>query len=76
MDEFTTYGDEFNQALENSEKTLIRCKEAHVALINEKCQIMLTEGIVLGHQISAKGIHVDPRKIKVILNFPTPTLQK
>jgi hypothetical protein len=53
MDDFTTYGDEFNQALDNLEKTLIRCKEAHVALSNEKFQMMLTEGIVLGHHISA-----------------------
>jgi hypothetical protein len=76
MDDFTTYGDEFNQALENLEKTLIQCKESHVALSNEKCRMMLIEGIVLGHHISAKGIHVDPAKIKLILNFPTPNSQK
>jgi hypothetical protein len=76
MDEFTTYGDELNHALENLEKTLIQCKEAHVALSNEKCQMMLTEGIVLGNHILAKDIHVDKIKIKVIVNFPIPTSQK
>jgi hypothetical protein len=35
MDDFTTYGDEFNEALANLEKTLIRCKESNVAISNE-----------------------------------------
>jgi hypothetical protein len=38
--------------------------------------MMATDGIVLGHHISKKGIQVDPEKVKVILNFPTPTSQK
>jgi hypothetical protein len=38
--------------------------------------MMLINGIVLGHHISAKGVQVDLTKIKVILNFPTMHLQK
>jgi hypothetical protein len=38
--------------------------------------MMSTDGIILGHCILAKGIQVDPTKIKVILNFPTPSSQK
>jgi hypothetical protein len=76
MDDFTTYGDEFDEALEKLEKTLIRCKESNVSLRNEKCAMMLIYGIILGHHISSKGIQVDPTKVKVILNFPTPTSQK
>jgi hypothetical protein len=76
MDDFMKYGDKFDEALENLEKTLIRCKEPNVSLSNEKYLIMLTNDIILGHHISAKGIQVDPAKVKVILNFPTPTSQK
>jgi hypothetical protein len=76
MDAFTTYGDEFDAALTNMESALIRCKESNVTLSNEKCFMMAANDIVLGHHILAKGIQVDPEKIKVILNFPTSTLHK
>jgi hypothetical protein len=76
MDDFTTYGDEFDEALAYLEKTLIRCKELSIALINEKCTMILTDGIILGHCILAKGIQVDLEKIKGILNFLTPHSQK
>jgi hypothetical protein len=38
MDDFMTYNNEFDGALENLEKTLIRCKESNVSLSNKKCQ--------------------------------------
>jgi len=56
MDDFTTYGDEFDEALENIEKTFIRCKESNVSLGIEKCSMMLIDGIILGHHTLAKGI--------------------
>jgi hypothetical protein len=31
--------------------------------------MMMTEGVVLGHYVSADGIKVDPTKIEVILNL-------
>ena len=34
--------------------------------------MMMEEGIVQGHFLSAEGIKMDPAKIKVILHFPTP----
>ena len=37
---------------------------------------MMSEGVVLGHLISAYGIQVDPSKIRVIENIPTPGTQK
>jgi hypothetical protein len=37
--------------------------------------MMMSEGIVLGHFISSQGIQVDPSKIEVIKNLPTPKTQ-
>jgi hypothetical protein len=37
--------------------------------------MMMSEGIVLGHFISSQGIQVDPSKIKVIKDLPTPKTQ-
>ncbi|WVZ84678.1 hypothetical protein U9M48_031682 [Paspalum notatum var. saurae] len=62
MDDFSVYGKNFDQCLENLEKVLQRCKE-----------VDLVEGIVLGHRISERGIEVDHAKIEVIEQLPPPT---
>jgi len=36
--------------------------------------MMIEEGTVLGHLLSAEGIRMDPTKIKVTLHFPTPKM--
>jgi hypothetical protein len=76
MDDFTVYGDDYDQALANLDKVLTRCQETNLALSNEKCKMLMTEGIVLGHHISVTGIKVDPAKIEVITNLPPPQSQK
>jgi len=72
MDDFTQYGDCFEEGLENLDKVHKRCKQAHVSLSTIKCHVMMKEGIVLGHLLSVTGIVVDPTKVEVILNFSTP----
>ena len=69
MDDFTAYGNTFQEALDNLEKVLIRCQETNLALSHEKCKMLLTEGIVLGHHVSSQGIKVDPAKIEVIVGL-------
>jgi hypothetical protein len=73
MDEFTVYGDDFEQALNNLEKVLIRCIETNLSLNHEKYRMMLIEGIVLRHHISSIGIHVDPAKIEIISRIRIPS---
>ena len=75
MDDITPYGDDFKPALETLEKVLQRCIATRLCLSHEKCHIMMTEGLILGHYISAAGIQVDPAKIQIILLIPTPTTQ-
>ena len=69
MDDFFVYGNTFEDALKNLEKTLKRCIESNLSLSNEKCFMMLTKGIVLGHHISSSGINVDPAKIQLVVNL-------
>jgi hypothetical protein len=76
MDDFTPYGIDFDQALTNLEKVLKICIQSHLSLSTKKCHMMMSEGVVLRHFISSVGIQVDPTKIKVILDIPTPTTQK
>lgn len=37
-----------------------------------KCEFGMTELLYLGHIISAKGVQVDPKKIRTIVDWPTP----
>ena len=76
MDDFTACSNTFQEALDNLEKVLIQCQETNLALSHEKCKMLLTEGIVLGHHISSQGIKVDPAKIEVIVVLPSPKTQK
>ena len=56
MDDFTPYGNSFEEALYNLEKVLKICKQTHLSLSTEKCHMMMQEGIMLGHFISTSGI--------------------
>ena len=76
MDDFTVYGNTIQEALVNLEKVLIRWQDANLALSHEKCKMMLTKGIVLGHHVSSTGIKVDPTKIEVMSKLPPPQTQK
>ena len=76
MDDFTAYGNTFQESLDNIKKVLIRCQEMNLSLSHEKCKMVLTEGIVLGHNVSYQGIKVDPAKIEVIVGLPSPKIHK
>ena len=75
MDDFTPYGYDFEPTLQTLEKVLQRCIATRLCLSHEKCHMMMTEGLILGHYISAAGIQVDLAKIQIILLIPTPTTQ-
>ena len=72
MDYFSVYGDTYEEALTNLEKVIIRCQETNLSLSHEKCKMLFTKGVVLGHIISQNEIEVDPAKIRVISNLSVP----
>ena len=47
-----------------------RCVETNIVLNWEKCNFMVTEGIVLGCKISSRGIEVYKAKVEVIEKLP------
>eukprot|EP00253_Pinus_taeda_P034739 PITA_34739 len=70
------YGNRFEEALENLENVLKRCKETNLLLSHEIFFMMFTKGIVLGHHISGDGIKVDKSKVEVITKLSIPNCQK
>ncbi|GKA33309.1 reverse transcriptase domain-containing protein [Tanacetum coccineum] len=73
MDDFSVFGNSFDKCLNNLDKMLQRCKDAHLVLNWEKCHFMVKERIVLGHKVSDAGLEVDKAKINIISKLPPPT---
>ncbi|XP_024171927.1 uncharacterized protein LOC112177922, partial [Rosa chinensis] len=73
MDDFSVFGKNFDDCLNNLEIILKRCMETNLVLNWEKCHFMVKQGIVLGHIISARGIEVDKAKVDIVRHLPSPT---
>ncbi|RDX97981.1 Retrovirus-related Pol polyprotein, partial [Mucuna pruriens] len=71
-DDFTVYVESFEAYLNNLSKVLRRCIDNNLVLNFEKFHFMVTDGIVLGHLVSARGIEFDKAKIDVISSLPNP----
>ncbi|GJU64895.1 reverse transcriptase domain-containing protein [Tanacetum coccineum] len=76
MDDFSVFGNSFENCLSRLVKMLQRCEDTNLCLNWEKSHFMVKEGIVLGHKISKNGIEVDKAKIDVIAKLPHPTTIK
>ncbi|GJW61805.1 reverse transcriptase domain-containing protein [Tanacetum coccineum] len=66
MDDFSVFGNSFENCLSHVDKTLQRCEDTNLCLNWEKSHFMIKEDIILAHKISEKGIEVDKAKIDVI----------
>ncbi|GKD78939.1 reverse transcriptase domain-containing protein [Tanacetum coccineum] len=73
MDDFSVFGNSFDNCLKNLDKMVQRCKDANLVLKWEKCHFVVKEGIVLGYKVSGVGLEVDKDKIDLISKLPPPT---
>ena len=76
MDDFSVFEGSFDLCLNNLTQVLKRCEEKNLTLNWEKCHFMVTQGIVLGHVVSRRGIEVDKAKIEVMKSLPPPKTTK
>jgi len=76
MDDFSIYGNSFDQCLYNLELVLKWCTKKNMTLNWEKCHFLVQHGIILGHEISRKRIEVDKAKIDVIAKLSIPKCVK
>ena len=72
MDDFTVYGNSFDECLGNLAKILRRCLDSNLVLNYEKCHFMVDQGLILGHVVSANGIEVDKSKVDIVKSLPYP----
>nr|GFB72902.1 retrovirus-related Pol polyprotein from transposon 17.6 [Tanacetum cinerariifolium] len=76
MDDFSVFGNSFENCLSYLDKMLQRCEDTNLCLNWEKSHFMVKEGIVLDHKISKNEIEVDKAKVDVIAKLPHPTTVK
>ncbi|CAN6725455.1 unnamed protein product [Malus baccata var. baccata] len=70
MDDFSVFGESFDNCLDNLTLILKRCVKTNLVLNWEKCHFMVKQCIVLGHIVSEKGIEVDKSKINLVHHLP------
>ncbi|GJS14961.1 reverse transcriptase domain-containing protein [Tanacetum coccineum] len=76
MDDFSVFGNSFQNCLSRLDHMLQRCEDTNLSLNWEKSHFMVKEGIVLGHKISKKGIEVLPQHEQNIVHTPFCPLSK
>nr|GFB41346.1 retrovirus-related Pol polyprotein from transposon 17.6 [Tanacetum cinerariifolium] len=76
MDDFSVFGNSFENCLSRLDKMLQRCEDTNLCLNGEKSHFMVKEGIFLGHKISKNEIEVDKAKVDVIAKLPHLTTVK
>ena len=72
MDDFSVFGPRFDACLEHLTQILDVCVKKRLVLSWEKSHFIVTEGIVLGHLVSSKGLEVDKAKVEIIQDLCTP----
>lgn len=72
LDDIVIVAPTFEKHLEILEEVLKRILDAGLTLNRDKCQFCRDELRYLGYIVNRTGLHVDPGKIKAILDIPTP----
>ena len=72
MDDFSLFGDDFDNCLAHLTNILEVCVKKQLVLSLKKSHFMKREGLVLRHIVPGKGLEVDKAKIEVIQNLPLP----
>ncbi|CAA7394462.1 unnamed protein product [Spirodela intermedia] len=72
MDDFSVFGESFDECLNHLQHVLEKCIEKKLVLSWEKSHFMVKEGVVLGHIVSKMGLEVDRAKIDIISKMKPP----
>ena len=72
LDDCLIFSDDWESHLQHVETVLKLFREHKLFAQPHKCDWGLTKIKFLGHYVSSEGIHVDPDKVKSILEWPTP----
>ena len=74
LDDVIVFSKQRSQHVDDLRTVLDRIRAAGVKLKPTKCQLFCDEVLYLGHVISATGISPDPAKLRVLADWPAPTI--
>lgn len=73
LDDVVIVTQTFEKHLSVLEEVFRRLREAKISVSWEKCQFCRSEMKYLGYVVDKNGLHVDPDKVKAMLELPIPT---
>ncbi|GJJ75631.1 putative transposase [Entomortierella parvispora] len=73
LDDILIYSKTFEEHLKHIRTVLSTLRKHHLHAKQSKCAFGLSSITFVGHVISYDGIQVDPAKVAVVKNWPTPT---
>jgi hypothetical protein len=76
LDDLTVYSKNQLDHFGHLRKVLMRCRKFGIYINPSKSIFGVTKGNILGNIVFDLGISIDPERIVVILNLPTPTSKK
>ena len=66
LDDITIFSKKRGEHAFHLKQIFEHCRKYGISLNPKKCVFAVTEGKLLGHVISKKGISIDPKRIKAI----------
>ena len=76
MDDLTMFSRCREDHISDLRRIFQRCRRYGISLNPKKCMFSVTEGKLLGHVISKRGISIDPERIEAISKIGLPASQK
>ena len=76
LDEIMIFSNKREEHAFHLKQIFERCRKYGISLNPKKCMFAITEGKLLGHVVSKKGISIDPGRIKAIEQIPLPHNKK
>jgi hypothetical protein len=73
VDDLNICNHSWEQHLAHLRFVLLKLREINFKLNPGKCEFVKISLTFLGHEVNHDGTQLDPRKIKVIIDFPIPT---
>lgn len=73
LDDIIIVTETFEKHLFVLDEIFKRLRDANITVSLDKCQYCKPEMLYLGYKVDRNGLHVDPGKVKAMLDLPTPT---
>ena len=72
LDDLIVYSHNHEEHLQHLRRVFLKCRKFGISLNPKKSQFALSEGKLLGHIVSTKGVKIDPIRVEAIQKLSIP----